>query len=88
MSDCHLGRIRAEWLVAFIVGAWFMSGVNVANGSVSENVQKDSAIHRPEVPEHFETPRLTPSKVMQRPHPHPKDLTLHLPGRCDPPGAI
>ncbi len=56
MSDCHLGRIRAEWLVAFIVGAWFMSGVNVANGSVSENVQKDSAIHRPEVPGTFRDP--------------------------------
>ncbi len=57
MAYCYIGWFRAGWLVAIIVGACFLSGVNVADGSVSDSVEKDSAaMQGPELPGTFREP--------------------------------
>lgn len=51
MSCGHTKWFRAGRLVAIIVGGCFLSGVNVAEGSVSDSVERDSAaVQGPEVP--------------------------------------
>ncbi|MGZ8384130.1 MAG: hypothetical protein ACXWWE_08985, partial [Nitrospira sp.] len=57
MSYCYIGWFRAGWLFAIIGGACFLSGVNVADGSVSDSVEKVSvAMQGPELPEAFGEP--------------------------------